>query len=253
MPTILMQSKNVVGSTALGTIVVPTAEELAVFALPELVEWWRADVQFKATQWIGRKAGKILSALSSGWPTLQNSGIGGKPSLVFGPTTGLLDPNAQALIPLTGDFSVVNVVKPVAATNWGIFGTNNASGSATYVQRDTAEKFQARINGTQLALGSTVFGAGQPCYVVNSFEDAANTWITRVNGTQLFSVVTAQVNQNSQLLVGAGASGPFAAGAVGELYSDIMIFNKPLAKSTFADSLAKVETYIATRYGAVFS
>ena len=253
MTTLFMQSPGLVGATPLGVVSPPTAAELAVFALPGLVAWWRADIGFASlTSWVDRKTTRRLTLNSIAWPTVQASGIGAKPSLVFGPTTPLQDPDALAFIPLTGDFTVAGVAKPVAASNWAPWGINAPVATSTYLMRRSDEKFELRQNGVQLAISAAAFGAASPFYFVDSWEQAATQRVGRINGAQVAAVTTPQAVTNSTLLVGSGGSPSFAVGLAGELLSEIMVFSRPLAKASNAADLGTLEGYITGRYGAVF-
>ena len=253
MTTLFIQSPGLVGVTPLGIITPPTAAELAVFAIGGLVGWWRADIAFTSS-WLDRKNTRRLTNLLGSSPTVNLTGIGGKPALVTSSTAAFTDPDGLAMIPLTGDFTVVQVFKPIAATIWGTWGVNQALATSTYAMMRTDEKIQFFQNGVSMFIAPSAFTAAAPKYLVDSWEQAVTTRAARVNGASVGSAVTAQVNPNSQLVVGSGwAAASGGSGAAGQMLAETLVFSKPLAKASNATDLASVESYITGRYGAVFA
>lgn len=254
MTTLFMQSPGILGATPLGTIAPPTPAELNVFGLSGLQAWWRADIAFNGgVSWLDRKSTRRLVNNLSASPTVQALGIGSKPTLVMGPQTAQYDPDNLAFVPPTGDWTVVFVGKPNAGVAWAFWGLNSPLASAIYAQRRADEKFEMRQNLVQLGISTAAFSPGAPFYFVDSWEQAATLRVGRANGAQVLSAVTAAPIPNAALLVGAGATGGSGAGTAGQLISEVLVFNRPLAKASNAADLATVESYIAGRYGAVFA
>lgn len=253
MTTLYMQSPGLVGPTPLGIIAPPTPAELNVFALSGLQAWWRADIAFSGgVSWLDRKNTRRLVNNLSVSPTVQASGIGGKPALAMGSLTPQYDPDNLALVPPTGDWTVVVVARPVAATAWNFWGLNTAVASSTWPARRADEKFELRQNAVQLGISAAAFTPGSPFYFVDSWEQAATLRVGRANGAQIMSFVTAQPVANAAFVAGAGATGGSGGGSAGQLLAEVLIFSRPLAKASNAADLATVESYIAGRYGAVF-
>ena len=209
-----------------------------------------------AQTWIDREGFKRLITDSTSFPTYVPTGFAGKPALLFtGLTQRLVDPDGNALLPLTGDWSVTGTIIPNSTNTaaWSFFGNAAAAGSLTTVQRRTNGKIGLYFAGTLLAETSSVYAVSTPIHWVCSWEQSASKIVLRINKAQVISVVTGLVNLNSQLVVGATQALPGSGGGTGtQYYGALGVDNTALTATANASRLAALEAYYEARFGGIY-
>jgi hypothetical protein len=259
MTTIIIKNPAItVGTTTLGKASVPQAE-VDINNNAATVAWWRADVGVNGAGssfvWSDRKKRRRMTPFRTPYaPTATANSINGKTALVFGNGSAmgeLADPDAQALFPISGDWTIATVCKCAAATNSAVIGNTLTLASATYLLRRSDEKIEARVAGSQLFITPAAYTAGAAFLAVLSYELASRTLVLRINGTQTNSVAVAAGTNNAESTLHLGAVGtagaqsaPMSLGA----FAEAMVFSAPLASAANATFLASVESYLKTRY-----
>ncbi len=259
MTTIIIKNPAItVGTTTLGKASVVQAE-VDINNHAATLAWWRADVGVNGVGgsfvWSDRKKRRRMTPFRQpSAPTPTASVINGRAALVFasGGTMGeLADPDAQALVPTSGDWTIAIVCRCAAGANSAVVGNSLPIASATYVLRRSDEKIEARIAGSQIFITPTAYTAGAAFLMVLSYEQATRTLVLRVNGTQTNTAAVAAATNTTESTLHLGAVGTTAAqGAPMSLgaFAEALVFSAPLAAAANATLLANVEAYLKTRY-----